>query len=87
VPLELADKASQAQPLAHHGEIGNGRADENRVAHRNSKPSNRVSSESWDRILPRLARDAPEILERVKAGEFRSARAADIITIRGTAGC
>ena len=27
-------------------------------------------------LLSRIARDAPEVLERVKAGEFRSARAA-----------
>lgn len=62
----LTGAASQAQPLAHHGEIGNGRTDESRVAERHSKPANRVSSVSWDRILPRLARDAPEVLERIK---------------------
>ena len=58
VPLALADAASRTRPLAAHGEIGNGRKDESRVAIRHSKPVNRVSSESWDRILPRLARDA-----------------------------
>jgi len=76
--VTLAAAAAQAQPLAQHGEIGNGRADENRVAVRHSKPASKVSSESWDRILPRLARDRPDILERVKAGEFKSARAAAI---------
>ena len=35
------------------------------MAVRHSKPANQVSSESWDRILSRLARDAPGILERV----------------------
>lgn len=80
IPREqaLAAAADQSQPLAHHGEIGNGRAGESRVADRHSKPANRVSSESWDRILPRLARDRPDVLERVKAGEFKSARAAAI---------
>ena len=74
----LADSARQAQPLAYHGEIGNGRGDESRVAISHSKPVNQLSSDSHERILRRLARDAPEILERVKAGEFRSARAAAI---------
>ena len=78
VPLGLADLASKAQPLAAHGEIGNGRGDQSRVAIRHSKPTNQLSSESWGRILPRLARDAPEILERVKSGEIKSARAAAI---------
>lgn len=78
VPLELAMKAAQAQPLAHHGEIGNGRADESRVAYSHSKPARQLSSDSQERILRRLARDAPEILERVKAGEFKSARSAAI---------
>jgi hypothetical protein len=77
-PIGLAEAADQVQPSTKHGEIGNGRADESRVADRHSKPANKVSSESWDRILPRIARDAPEILDRVKAGEFRSARAAAI---------
>lgn len=77
-PVGLAEAAAQAQPLAHHGEIGNGRADESRLANGQSKPAEQLSSNSQERILRRLARDAPEILERVKAGEFRSARAAAI---------
>ena len=43
-----------------------------------SKSANQLSSNSWDRILPRLARDAPEVMERVKTGEIKSARAAAI---------
>ena len=74
----LKAAAAQTQPVAAHGAIGNGRADESRVADRHSKPTNQLSSDSWDRILPRLARDAPEILERVKSGEIKSARAAAI---------
>jgi len=74
----IAGAAAQAQPLPEHGEIGNGRPDESRVAIRHSKPANQVSSDSWDRILPRLARDAPKVLDRVKSGEIKSARAAAI---------
>ena len=43
-----------------------------------SKSANQLSSNSWDRILPRLARDAPEVMEKVKTGEIKSARAAAI---------
>ena len=75
---QLATAAAATQASTQHGEIGNGRVPQSRVAIGHSKPANQLSSNSWDRILPRLARDAPEILERVKAGEFRSARAAAI---------
>ena len=74
----LANAAAKAQPLAQHGEIGNGRGDESRVADSHSKSASQLSSDSQERILRRLARDAPEILDRVKAGEFKSARAAAI---------
>lgn len=76
IPREhaLAAAAAQAQPLAHHGEIGNGRADESRVD--NIKSTDGGTSQAY--LLRRLARDAPEVLERVKAGEFKSARAAAI---------
>lgn len=75
---QVAAEVHKTQPLAAHGEIGNGRKGKSRVANRHSKPANQVSSESWDRILPRLARDAPEVMERVKTGEIKSARAAAI---------
>jgi len=68
----------KTQPLAAHGEIGNGRKEKSRVAIGHSKSANQLSSNSWDRILPRLARDAPEVMERVKTGEIKSARAAAI---------
>lgn len=74
VPLELAIKAAKAQPLAAHGEIGNGRADESRGD--NITSTERGTSQTY--LLRRLARDAPEVLERVKSGEFKSARAAAI---------
>jgi hypothetical protein len=74
VPLVLAVRATQAQPLAQHGEIGNGRADESR----GDDGTSTRGSNSQAYLLRRLARDAPEILDRVKAGEFKSARAAAI---------
>ena len=64
--------AAAAQPLTKHGEIGNGRADKSRGGNTTSKDRGQAY------LLRRLARDAPDILERVKAGEFKSARAAAI---------
>jgi len=69
---ELGASADAAQPLTKHGEIGNGRADESRGSVTTSKDRGQTY------LLRRLARDAPDILERVKAGEFKSARAAAI---------
>lgn len=63
-----------AQPLAAHGEIGNGRADESRAD--NVRSTDFGNSQSY--LLRRLARDAPKILEKVKTGEIKSARAAAI---------
>lgn len=74
----LMASAAATQPLAQHGEIGNGRTGESRVDNVHPKPANQLNSNSQERILRRLARDAPDILERVKAGEFKSARAAAI---------
>ena len=70
-----ADAASRAQPLAAHGEIGNGRKDENRGSDRTST-KHRGETQAY--LLRRLARDAPDVLERVKTGEIKSARAAAI---------
>lgn len=74
----LIAQAEATEAVAAHGEIGRGRPAADRVANSHSKPASQLSSDSWDRILPRLARDAPEVLDRVKAGEFKSARAAAI---------
>lgn len=74
VSLALADAASRAQPLAAHGEIGNGRKNESRGD--NVTSTERGNGQSY--LLQRLARDAPDILERVKTGEIKSARAAAI---------
>jgi len=62
------------RPLAQHGEIGNGRADESRAD--NIRSTDFGTSQAY--LLQRLARDAPDILERVKSGEIKSARAAAI---------
>ena len=69
--------AAAAQPLAPSRRPT---AEEalNKVDNVHLKPANQLNSNSQERILRRLARDAPEILERVKAGEFKSARAAAI---------
>lgn len=80
----LSAAASQAQPFApveigvEGGKAGPGRGNKTVADSHGFKPASKLSSDSQERILRRLARDAPEILERVKAGEFRSARAAAI---------
>ena len=60
----------KTQPLAAHGEIGNGRKDENRGSDRTST-KHRGETQAY--LLRRLARDAPEVMERVKTGEFANA--------------
>jgi hypothetical protein len=77
VSLALADAASRAKPLAAHRRP-TAKEQVVKVAIDHFKPANKLSPHSWDRILPRLARDAPDILERVKSGEIKSARAAAI---------
>ena len=69
VPLALADKATQAQPLAAHG------GDRTEQGDNGTLPR---GSNSQAYLLRRLARDAPEVLDRVKSGEIESARAAAI---------
>lgn len=61
-------QASAVQPLAQHG----GDRTEQQDSVTTSKDRGRVY------LLRRLARDAPDVLERVKAGEIKSARAAAI---------
>jgi len=60
-------RAQSPKPLAAHGEIGQGR---NRDSLRISK------GETSDYLTARIARDHPAILERMRAGEFSSVRAA-----------
>ncbi len=78
--LVAAAQAAAAKPLAAPGEIGNGRGDESRVAISHStKPANKLSSDSQERILRRIARDQPDLLNEIGSGKrFKSARAAAI---------
>ena len=77
VPLQLVIEQAKAQPLAAHGEIGNGRKDESRVDNINSTEAKGGTSASY--LLRRIARDQPQLLDRIGPGrEHRSARAAAI---------
>ena len=71
VPLALADKATQAQPLADHR-----RPTTKEAANKGSDTTFKDRGQAY--LLRRLARDAPEVLDRVKSGEIKSARAAAI---------
>ena len=62
----LFTAVQKAQPLAEHG---GSRCDV-------ITPGSRGTSQPY--LLRRLARDAPDVLERVKTGEIKSARAAAI---------
>ena len=64
----LVGSSSQVLRMPGHGEIGNGRKNESRVDNVHSKSANQLNSNSQERILRRLARDAPDVLERVKTG-------------------
>jgi len=76
-PLQLVIEQAKAQPLAHHGEIGNGRADESRVDKVNSTEVKGGNSASY--LLRRIARDQPELLDQIGPDKpHRSARAAAI---------
>lgn len=76
-PLQLVIEQAKAQPLAHHGEIGNGRADESRVDNVNSIEAKGGNAASY--LLRRIARDQPELLDQIgEEKPYRSARAAAI---------
>ena len=69
----LPATASKTQPLAAHRRPT--------AEEQEGKPSDRSNTsygETQAYLLRRLARDRPDILERVKSGEFKSARAAAI---------
>ena len=75
IPLQLAIEQAREQPLAKHGEIGNGRADESRAD--NVRSTDFGNSTSY--LLRRIARDQPELLDQIGDGKpHRSARAAAI---------
>jgi len=69
--LKVASRAEAAEPLAPHGAIGRGRG--NRDDNVTSKRGNQA-----DYLTSRIARDRPDILERMKDGEFSSVRQAAI---------
>jgi hypothetical protein len=71
VPLALA--AAKAQPLAAHR-----RPTAEEQEGKGSDRTYTARGETQAYLLRRLARDAPEVLERVKSGEIKSARAAAI---------
>ena len=74
-PLQLVIEQAKAQPLAQHGEIGNGRADESRVD--KIKSTDGGTSQAY--LLRRIARDQPELLDQIGPDKpHRSARAAAI---------
>ncbi len=75
VPLQLAIEQAKAQPLAEHGEIGNGRANESRVDV--IKSTDGGTSQAY--LLRRIARDQPELLDQIGPDKpHRSVRAAAI---------
>ena len=63
------DRAIVVEPLAGHGEVGNGRRGDNITSTRGT---------SADYLTARIKRDRPDIAERMQRGEFRSVRAAAI---------
>jgi hypothetical protein len=74
-PLQLVIEQAKAQPLAKHGEIGNGRADESRGSDTTSTGQDRGRSY----LLRRIARDQPDLLDQIGPDKpHRSARAAAI---------
>ncbi len=64
-------RAEDTLPLPFHGEVGNGRS---RVDNINSTPKG--GGTNADYLTSRIARDRPDILERMQAGEYKSVRAA-----------
>jgi len=57
-------QAAKSQPLAHHGEFGNGRADESRV----DKIKSTEGGTSQAYLLRRIARDNPQLYDPVQLG-------------------
>jgi len=78
--LVAAAQAAAVNRLAAPGEIGNGRGHKSRVANSHStRPANKLSSDSQERILRRIARDQPDLLDEIGQDKrFKSARAAAI---------
>lgn len=71
--LSNSDPGMKVGALGKPGEFGRGRPKEDRVYNVNSKGGNRP-----EYLTARLARDNPEILAQLKAGDFPSVRQAAI---------
>lgn len=74
-----AEKARQiaatAQPIAEHGEIGNGRSRVDKNENVNSIDHQGGNGQTYR--IAKLKRDYPAIAERLQSGEFRSVREAE----------
>jgi hypothetical protein len=72
-------QAAKAQPLAEHRRPTAGEQEANKVANGHLRLANKLSSNSQERILRRIARDQPELLDQIGPDKpHRSARAAAI---------
>ena len=71
---DAATVMAEAEPLMQHGEIGRGRADEDRPSDRRSIKA----GENAAYLAARIKRDRPDIAHAVERGEYRSMRAAAI---------
>lgn len=69
-PLTPAARAEAARPLLPNG--GDRRSAHREASARGSQPTGNTA----DYLTARIARDRPDLLERMKAGEFRSVRQA-----------
>ena len=69
----VAAMAENAKPLNGQGERGNGKRDYNY----NVFPADNNGTDT-EYLTARIARDRPDILDRMKAGEYRSVRSAAI---------
>lgn len=67
----VQERALRAKPLALHGGVGRGRD-------RGYIITSKQRGTDPDYLTARIARDRPDILERMKAGEFKSVREAAI---------
>lgn len=73
--LGMEDAPFTAEPMAEHGEIGNGRSGKSRLDNINSNQGG--TSQSY--LLRRIARDCPELLDQIGEGKTcKSVRAAAI---------
>jgi hypothetical protein len=76
--VAAAIKAARGKPLAEHGKIGNGRKEESRGD--NITSTQRGTDTTY--TLRRLARDQPELLDKIEAGELSVNAAAIAAGIR-----